>query len=364
MIDYTKTKVDWTVYINRKESIFCLSCFNRPYGKLLFETTGSKFTHQLYKLDKDTVIVYKSKKKLQEVDQYFLRLIKSNDPKLKQWYEIGLQTIKQQEELIALFSKNPGVGYIQSNYPKILEKIEYIFLYLTTIPYRILSAINTAIESGEDIAQFKKTLEHFEYFRKKVSRVTITNVVFTALWKAAAQLKNHDNYIDFSFLTPNELGNLFKNKNYPNQEEINKRKKGCVFYDDNDNMCFNYNSTFLEKIGIHQLDNESISELRGNIACKGFAKGKVMIINDPKDMKGFQRGDVLLSITTSASLMPALEKCAAIVTDEGGIMCHAAVISRELNKPCIIGTKHATKVFKNGDIVEVDANKGIIKKLL
>jgi pyruvate,water dikinase len=64
---------------------------------------------------------------------------------------------------------------------------------------------------------------------------------------------------------------------------------------------------------------------------------------------------------TVPDLVSAMKRAAAIVTDEGGVTCHAAIISRELKKPCIIGTKVATKVFKDGDLVEVDANKGIVR---
>jgi pyruvate,water dikinase len=58
-----------------------------------------------------------------------------------------------------------------------------------------------------------------------------------------------------------------------------------------------------------------------------------------------------------------MQKAAAFVTDEGGLTCHAAIVAREMKKPCIIGTKIATKVLKDGDMVEVDANKGIVKIL-
>ncbi len=61
--------------------------------------------------------------------------------------------------------------------------------------------------------------------------------------------------------------------------------------------------------------------------------------------------------------MPILRKCSAIIADEGGIMSHAAIISRELKIPCIIGTKIATKVLQDGDVVKVDATRGTIKKL-
>ena len=66
---------------------------------------------------------------------------------------------------------------------------------------------------------------------------------------------------------------------------------------------------------------------------------------------------------TRPEFMPALKKAAAIITDEGGITCHAAIVARELKKPCIIGTKIATKVLKDGMMVEVDADKGVVKIL-
>lgn len=58
-----------------------------------------------------------------------------------------------------------------------------------------------------------------------------------------------------------------------------------------------------------------------------------------------------------------MKKAAAIITDEGGLTCHASIVSRELNIPCIVGLKIVTKIFKDGDIVEVDATKGTVKKM-
>ena len=66
---------------------------------------------------------------------------------------------------------------------------------------------------------------------------------------------------------------------------------------------------------------------------------------------------------TTPDFVPAMRRAAAIVTDEGGVTCHAAIIARELKKPCVVGTKHATQIFKDGDMVEVDANAGIVRKV-
>ena len=76
-----------------------------------------------------------------------------------------------------------------------------------------------------------------------------------------------------------------------------------------------------------------------------------------------KQGNILVSEKTIPALLPAMKRAAAIVTDQGGITCHAAIMSRELKIPCVIGTKIATQILKDGDMVQVDANKTIIKKI-
>jgi len=73
-----------------------------------------------------------------------------------------------------------------------------------------------------------------------------------------------------------------------------------------------------------------------------------------------RKGDIIISQATSPDLISAMEKASAIVTNTGGLICHAAIIARELQIPCIVGTIHATRVFKDGDLVEVDAFKGVV----
>ncbi|MBI4049510.1 MAG: hypothetical protein HY395_01685 [Candidatus Doudnabacteria bacterium] len=108
---------------------------------------------------------------------------------------------------------------------------------------------------------------------------------------------------------------------------------------------------------------EAKNEVRGQAAYLGLVQGKVKVVLDPKD---FQTKDkfVLVTTMTTPSFVQFLKHVVAIVTDEGGLTCHAAIISREFKIPCVIGTKFATKVFKDGDLVEVDANKGIVRKLI
>jgi len=104
-------------------------------------------------------------------------------------------------------------------------------------------------------------------------------------------------------------------------------------------------------------------ELKGISACKGKATGHVKIVLNPRQGLDFNEGDILITGMTSPDFVLLMNKAAAIVTELGGITCHAAIVAREMGKPCIISTKIATKVFKDGDLVEVDADKGIVRKL-
>jgi pyruvate,water dikinase len=105
---------------------------------------------------------------------------------------------------------------------------------------------------------------------------------------------------------------------------------------------------------------QKITALKGTVASKGKARGTVSLCLTLDDIESFKEGDILVTSMTRPEFMPAMKKAAAFVTDEGGITCHAAIVSRELKKPCIIGTKNATQVLRSGDIVEVDAEKGMV----
>jgi len=104
-------------------------------------------------------------------------------------------------------------------------------------------------------------------------------------------------------------------------------------------------------------------ELKGETAFPGKVRGRVVIVNLAKEMSKFKRGDILVSSVTDPSLLPIMKKARAFVTNMGGLTAHAAIVARELSKPCVVGTKVATRVLKDGDMVEVDATNGIVRKL-
>lgn len=110
-------------------------------------------------------------------------------------------------------------------------------------------------------------------------------------------------------------------------------------------------------------DNAEVA-VRGLPASPGVASGVVHVIDNPKDIDQFKQGEILVTLMTSPDWVPAMKKAAAIITNNGGMTCHAAIISREMQIPCIVGTRSknvaATDVLKTGDVVTVNAKNGVV----
>ena len=107
---------------------------------------------------------------------------------------------------------------------------------------------------------------------------------------------------------------------------------------------------------------DKIPDLTGEPASPGTSTGIVVIINNPKEITRAQKGHILVTTMTSPDFVPAMKKVNGIITDKGGQTSHAAIVSRELGVPCVVGTKTATKVFKEGDIVTINGTTGQVWK--
>ena len=101
--------------------------------------------------------------------------------------------------------------------------------------------------------------------------------------------------------------------------------------------------------------------LKGKIAFAGEATGTVRIVLDPHNPGEFNEGDILVTGMTRPEFLPLIQKASAIVTDAGGLLCHAAISARELKKPCLVGTEIATGFLKNGQTITVDGVQGMVR---
>ncbi|HBH46454.1 MAG: hypothetical protein A2445_03205 [Candidatus Jacksonbacteria bacterium RIFOXYC2_FULL_44_29] len=147
------------------------------------------------------------------------------------------------------------------------------------------------------------------------------------------------------------------------QATLKNRVKGCVHFmakDGADVILFGQDFRYLKQklLGSRQLS--AVNDFRGVIASRGKVQGKVRIVINP-NKNAFKEGEILVTSMTRPDFVPLMRKAVAIITDEGGLTSHAAIISRELGIPCLVGTKIATHVLHDGQIVEVNANHGIVK---
>lgn len=109
------------------------------------------------------------------------------------------------------------------------------------------------------------------------------------------------------------------------------------------------------------LQKEKTNDIKGKTAYPGQASGIVRIVLNPAETTRFEKGDILVAKMTRPDYLHLMEKSAAFVTDAGGILSHAAIVAREMKKPCVIGTQNATEILKDGMKVKVDADNGTVK---
>lgn len=149
----------------------------------------------------------------------------------------------------------------------------------------------------------------------------------------------------------------------PSEQILKERIKECVYTE---------GKLFSSMKQVQDIYNVEIKEesqpldteiLKGQTAYPGKVKGEVKIIKARDDMKKFKEGNIIVSPTTTPDFLPIIKMSSAIISEHGGVICHASITSRELKIPCVVGVKGATKILKDGDMIEVDAEKGIVRIL-
>lgn len=167
------------------------------------------------------------------------------------------------------------------------------------------------------------------------------------------------------YMSITEIRPFLKTKKLSQEQiaELKKRKKEYFFiYTEEEAKEHIYTDEDLVKKmddKYFKIDDTDVKTFKGFSAYPGIVKGYVHV----KGNKDAEDNFILITTMTHPDDVPLIKKCSAIVTDEGGMLSHVAVIARELKKPCIIGTKIATSVLKQGDYIEVDADKSVVRKL-
>ncbi len=214
-----------------------------------------------------------------------------------------------------------------------------------------------------------KTLQHLSVyfdFRKEVfTKICLSGVKF---YKKIGSL-SRINPNDLLWLSPEEV-EVFIREGELDDSLINLRKRASVVIFTQQGVG-SYEGEKAERLIKLVLPKEKDRELRkqqleGKVAFRGKIpriQGKARILISPQKVNSMRAGEILVAAMTNPAYLSAMRKAKAIITDEGGLTCHAAIVSRELGIPCIVGTKISTQVLKDGDLVEVDAKRGIVRRL-
>ena len=166
-------------------------------------------------------------------------------------------------------------------------------------------------------------------------------------------------------LTPQEVERALESPWSP-PDDLNDRRQLCVY------GSVNGESFLLSGLGARQFVDHAIAHLperqrpllNGQVAYPGVVEGQVVVVRSPEDADDVPTGCIIVSPSLNPHMQLAMERCRAIVTDAGGLTCHAAIVAREYQIPCIVGVANATAQIHTGDYVRVDANHGVITILI
>lgn len=207
-------------------------------------------------------------------------------------------------------------------------------------------------------------MQDFVYFRNYRTEKLYEDLYYLEpLWLKLGRHCGLKNSIDFGYYLLDEVEKLLNKDVKINNAIIEKRKAGYGVLLHSNKIKFIIGDALRKKKLAKVVIKEIVKEIKGMTACKGIAIGSVKVILKASEQNKIKKGDILVTSMTTPDFMPGMKKAAAFITDEGGITCHAAIVAREMNKPCIIGAKIATKILKDGDLVEVDADRGVVKIL-
>lgn len=341
--------------LRRDLTLFDSSCLGLAYTKLMKDRFGVRY-NALGSLDigGDYTSLVNNSFIAQELERIFIKgesyIWKKVIPECE---KIFRETIKETEDFL-----KKGVG--------LSEKLNFL-IYITPLHFTEVALVNGFMRYFEEKGIENYSVEFIERIGQARNRLAGRYHWFSEVFRKYAnqyEKKNHIPIDTLRYLTISELKDAINNKKI-SLEKVKERKKAYFYYflsDKNEEGVITGKEVkkmnYLLSIGVKRPDI-----INGKPIFGGVVRGRVLNIGNNLSKKKIGGGFVLVAVMTYPKDILFIKDAKAIITDEGGVLSHASIISRELKIPCIVGTKIATKVLKNGDLVEIDANNGIVKIL-
>lgn len=297
--------------------------------------------------EKDTFAHYLDIETFKEASMFILEQAKNHS-----FLEFLLGTGKQKYENLLNFCRTlSDVKGFSGQALAALVK-EYFILYREPYPYFMATVFVDVLEEEDVAREVVDIMAKLRYIgRDSFNKAhKLSHPLFLEIGK-----KLNLTVEQVKFLKPEEI-----EKSLVQFDDMIKKRQTCYFVHKDGKFELRENESYEIKEEIV----DDAGELKGQGTFPAFYKGKVRLVNSKDDLKNIKKGEVIVTRMTTPDLVTeSLKKAGAIITDEGGITCHAAIVSREFKIPCVTGTKIATRVLKEGDLIEVNAEKGVVKRI-
>ena len=255
-------------------------------------------------------------------------------------------------------------GDLQAHLWTLKDIKEYVDSHAQTveslIDFEVMKKELKLNEKEIEMVKINKDLAYLRDLRDDFRRRAVFEIHF--VYEEVARRCNVDYYDELMYYSTPELYDLLRGKKLSPQE-LTTRKGDCMVTLVGEKL----KATPREKAQhyFNEIkEQEAHLEIKGLAAQPGIIRGTVKIIRLDKELSKIEEGDIMVALTTHPEYITKMQIAKAIVTDEGGITCHAAIVAREMGIPCIVGTKNATQVLKDGDVVEVNAATGVVRKIV
>ena len=381
VFDYIKNQ-KWFFGVRADESLLFYSAKRNGYEKYFKKEYGVEFAETLLiPIKKDHPIRVFNLAQAKKFHKLSAKKIEYNPQIISDYIDQNNQTYRD----IEMQGKKMLKLIEQDKYAESLQMFKKLFdLYeIAGAQYIIVFSLGLKLTGNSDrLKGVKAIVSKHDTWRNSVAfkEEKMGEAVFYYL-KYLVDKKNLkiDPLQLMKYLTLNEIEQWLDEKlvDLEIKKIINSRKKQGFIYlnlrNETDEIIDNQDAIDAIRNHFLALDKQektvkNKNEISGQVAYNSgeVIRGEVVVIKDKADLKSKKSlidGKILVAIQTTPHYIPYVKNALAIITDEGGITCHAAIISREMKKPCITGTKNATEILRDGDLVEVDADRGVIRML-
>jgi len=349
-LNYNKI-MKWIKFTERELDLFTVYCIMTGYLKNYRKNIGKNLKNFLLIYKNGISHSYRSKKEYDE----FLNELKKRKPKV---FKKILDKLSVQNKKLNKFLEYRKLDNLNDKqllkFFTVFVNVYQNYFSLFTLPKYFGMVLNE-----NDLSQ--KVKNKLKAVRGVADYEKIQKIFLPLFFKEVEKRKNVKSDLLY-YALPEEIIDLLKNNKTIQRDILKDRKKLVLFLTVNGGktkMLTGVRAKQVIKVNIKE-EKIKIDDVKGNVANKGLVRGRVRLILRGDDLNNLDN-KIVVAPMTSIKFVPYVKNIIGIITDEGGIACHAAIISRELNVPCVVGTKNATKILKNGNLVELDANNGIVK---